>query len=82
MSDAVRSRDFYVDALGLAVIRDDSSTPGMHWVEVAPKGATTGGVVFEQEPETRPYGIEAVLRDPDGNRLVLLQRTGQPGPAA
>jgi len=31
------------------------------------------GAEFEQLPEERPYGLEAVLRDPDGNRLVLQQ---------
>lgn len=110
VTDPVRARHFYVEALGLDVIRDDSSVPGMHWIEVAPRGTDTAltlvtwfdtmppgslqglvlasddvtgdharlsalGVEFEQAPEVRPYGVEAVVRDPDGNRLVLLQRS-------
>jgi hypothetical protein len=39
------------------------------------------GVVFEQEPQTRPYCVEAVLRDPDDNQLVLLQRFGNEQPS-
>jgi catechol 2,3-dioxygenase-like lactoylglutathione lyase family enzyme len=31
------------------------------------------GVVFVQEPEERPYGIEAVMRDNSGNWLVLVE---------
>jgi len=32
------------------------------------------GVPFVQEPEDRPYGIEAIARDPSGNWLVLVER--------
>jgi catechol 2,3-dioxygenase-like lactoylglutathione lyase family enzyme len=31
------------------------------------------GVEFDGPPQQRPWGTEAVLRDPDGNRLVLQQ---------
>lgn len=31
------------------------------------------GVEFEGRPETRPWGTEAVFRDPDGNAFVLQQ---------
>lgn len=38
------------------------------------------GVEFTQPPETRPYGIEAVLRDDSGNWYSFTQRTWeQPG---
>ena len=33
------------------------------------------GVQFLQEPATRPYGIEAVLRDDSGNWYSFTQRT-------
>jgi catechol 2,3-dioxygenase-like lactoylglutathione lyase family enzyme len=29
-------------------------------------------VPFVQEPEDRPYGVEAIIRDPSGNWLVLV----------
>lgn len=32
------------------------------------------GVVFTQEPATRPYGVEAVFRDDSGNWFSLTQR--------
>jgi catechol 2,3-dioxygenase-like lactoylglutathione lyase family enzyme len=31
------------------------------------------GVTFLQEPAERPYGVEAVLRDSEGNWLVLIE---------
>jgi catechol 2,3-dioxygenase-like lactoylglutathione lyase family enzyme len=38
------------------------------------------GVVFIQEPDERPYGIEALFRDDSGNWFSLVQRH-QGGPA-
>ena len=38
------------------------------------------GVPFVQEPEDRPYGVEAIVRDPSGNWLVLVEpKDFQPG---
>jgi hypothetical protein len=34
---------------------------------------TAKGAAFDGPPVEQPYGLEAVLRDPDGNGLVLLQ---------
>jgi catechol 2,3-dioxygenase-like lactoylglutathione lyase family enzyme len=32
------------------------------------------GVVFLQEPQDRPYGVEALMRDNSGNWIVLVER--------
>ena len=32
------------------------------------------GVEFLQEPEERPYGVEALMRDNSGNWIVLVER--------
>jgi catechol 2,3-dioxygenase-like lactoylglutathione lyase family enzyme len=34
---------------------------------------TEQGVTFVQEPQERPYGVEAVMRDNSGNWLVLVE---------
>jgi catechol 2,3-dioxygenase-like lactoylglutathione lyase family enzyme len=108
VSDPQRALLFYTDTLGFELLRDDSSVPGMRWLQVAPAGGTTAltlvtwfdsmpagslqglvfasddvhgdhaklaarGARFDGPPERRPYGVEAVLRDPDGNALVLLE---------
>jgi catechol 2,3-dioxygenase-like lactoylglutathione lyase family enzyme len=107
-SDQERARQFYVDALGLELVRDDTSIPGMRWVQVRPPGGGTAltlvtwfesmpagslrglalgvtdlqahyetltarGVEFEGPPTRQPWGIEAVVHDPDGNGIVLQQ---------
>jgi len=39
------------------------------------RALSSAGVQFLQEPATRPYGIEAVLRDDSGNWYSFTQRT-------
>jgi catechol 2,3-dioxygenase-like lactoylglutathione lyase family enzyme len=108
ISDPERAKSFYVDQLGLRLEREDTSIPGIHWIQVQPEGSTTAltlvtwfdtmpagslqglvltcddlqadyeqllsrGVTFESPPQQNPWGAEAVLRDPDGNRIVLQQ---------
>jgi catechol 2,3-dioxygenase-like lactoylglutathione lyase family enzyme len=38
VSDQERAKAFYVDTLGLELVRDDDSMPGIRWIQVAPKG--------------------------------------------
>lgn len=108
VSDQDRAREFYVDHLGMTVIRDDTSIPGMRWLQVGPTDGScsltlvtwfesmppgslrglvltagdlqalyerlTGlGVEFESPPQQQPWATEAVVKDPDGNLLVLQQ---------
>lgn len=109
VADQERAKAFYTEQLGFELVRDDTSVPGMRWIQVAPKsggaaltlvtwfetmppGSVRGlvltsddldgdyrrlvatGVEFDGPPEHRGYATEAVLRDPDGNQLVLHQR--------
>jgi catechol 2,3-dioxygenase-like lactoylglutathione lyase family enzyme len=108
VSDQDRAKKFYAETLGFQLRRDDSSVPGIRWIQVAPPGGGTAltlvtwfetmpagslrglvlasndldgdyqrlcdlGVEFEQPPVQQPWAKEAVLRDPDGNQLVLQQ---------
>jgi catechol 2,3-dioxygenase-like lactoylglutathione lyase family enzyme len=41
VSDQDRARDFYVDVLGLELLRDAEMQPGLRWVQVAPRGGDT-----------------------------------------
>src|SRR6185312_4453784 len=38
VSDQDRAREFYVDVLGMDLLRDAEMGPGMRWVQVAPRG--------------------------------------------
>jgi catechol 2,3-dioxygenase-like lactoylglutathione lyase family enzyme len=40
------------------------------------RALAAAGVQFLQPPATRPYGIEAILRDDSGNWYSFTQRTG------
>ena len=109
VSDQETAKAFYVEDLGFELVRDDSSVPGLRWIEVRPAGGGTSltlvdwfrdtmpagslqglvlalddlrktcdelvakGVAFERPLEERPWGLEAVVCDPAGNRLVLQQ---------
>jgi catechol 2,3-dioxygenase-like lactoylglutathione lyase family enzyme len=109
VSDQERAKDFYVEKLGFELTREDDSVPGLRWVQVTPRGATTTsltlvtwfetmppgslqglvlssddleqdceqllarGVEFDRPLQQQPWGTEVVIRDPDGNRLVLQQ---------
>jgi catechol 2,3-dioxygenase-like lactoylglutathione lyase family enzyme len=37
---------------------------------------SASGVVFTQEPASRPYGVEAIFRDDSGNRFSLTRHAG------
>ena len=108
VSDQDRAKKFYTGTLGLRLVRDDDSVPGIRWIQVVPPGGGTAlslvtwfdtmpagsvrglvlatddldrdyqrllglGVGFDQPPAEQPWAREAVLRDPDGNQLVLQQ---------
>ena len=38
VSDQERAKSFYVDTLGLELVRDDSSVPRMRWVQIVQPG--------------------------------------------
>lgn len=42
VSDQQRALDFYTNVLGLELHLDATYSPGYRWIEVAPRGATTG----------------------------------------
>jgi predicted enzyme related to lactoylglutathione lyase len=66
VSDQERAKAFYVDTLGLELVRDDSSVPGMRWIHVRPnRGDTQFSLVnwFETMPAGSLQGL--VLRSDD-----------------
>lgn len=53
VSDQDRAKRFYIDQLGLRLVREDTSVPGMRWIQVAPHDGTTALTLvtwFEQMP--------------------------------
>ncbi len=110
VTDQDRARDFYVDVLGMELVREMAMGPGQRWVQVRPRGAETSitlvtwfesmpagtltGVVLETDDlegevarlqalgvdmeapvRNQAWGSSVVVRDPDGNRLVVQTTT-------
>jgi catechol 2,3-dioxygenase-like lactoylglutathione lyase family enzyme len=75
VSDQDRARDFYVDVLGLELLRDAQMQPGLRWVQVAPRGgATTITLVtwFDTMPAGSNRGLVLETDDLDGDVERLL----------
>lgn len=68
--------DYLIEAMKRA--QDEGGLPGIG-LNVDDCRATYGdlrakGVEFLQEPEERPYGVEALMRDNSGNWMVLVEK--------
>jgi catechol 2,3-dioxygenase-like lactoylglutathione lyase family enzyme len=77
VSDQDRARDFYVDVLGMDLLRDAQMGPGMRWVQVAPRGSgTTITLVtwFDTMPAGSYRGLVLETDDLDGDVERLRER--------
>ena len=66
VSDQDRAKAFYVDKLGLELVREDDSVPGLRWVQVAPKGGGTALTLvtwFESMPAGSLRGLVLTSND-------------------
>jgi catechol 2,3-dioxygenase-like lactoylglutathione lyase family enzyme len=68
VSDPSRAKEFYVDKVGLELVRDDEDVPmpGLRWIQVAPKAGTPSMVLatwFDSMPAGSLQGL--VLRTDD-----------------
>jgi catechol 2,3-dioxygenase-like lactoylglutathione lyase family enzyme len=69
---------FYTEKLGFEKRADQPMGENTRWLTIAPKEKTYDllrerGVKFEQSPQKRPYGLEALAKDLYGNTLDLLE---------
>jgi predicted enzyme related to lactoylglutathione lyase len=76
VTDQDRARDFYVDVLGLELVREEAMGPGMRWVQVAPPGAQTSLTLvtwFESMPAGSLTGLVIETDDLDGDAARLTE---------
>jgi catechol 2,3-dioxygenase-like lactoylglutathione lyase family enzyme len=76
VSDQDRARDFYVNTLGLELVRDNPMGEDTRWVEVAPKGAETSITLVTWIPAMPPgthQGLILQTTDIDGDCERLRQ---------
>lgn len=77
VSDQERAKSFYVDTLGLELVRDDSSVPGMRWIQVAPPGGDTQLTLvtwFESMPAGSLRGLVLRMSDLQGTYDALVKK--------
>ncbi len=75
VSDQERAKSFYVDRLGMELVRDDSSIPGMRWVQVAPPGGGTQLSLvtwFDSMPAGSLRGLVLRMADLQGTYDALI----------
>ena len=74
VTDVARARTFYVETLGLVVLRDDAMGPDMRWVQLQPKdgGATVALVTwFDAMPPGSVQGLMLAVDDIDAEHARL-----------
>ena len=65
VADQDRARDFYVDVLGFELIDDNTMSPTMRWVRVAPKGGATSITLVTWFPTMAPGSLKGLVLETD-----------------
>jgi catechol 2,3-dioxygenase-like lactoylglutathione lyase family enzyme len=66
VSDQDAAKSFYVDRLGFELVRDDSSIPGLRWIQVRPRGGSPSLTLvdwFESMPAGSLRGVVFAVPD-------------------
>jgi catechol 2,3-dioxygenase-like lactoylglutathione lyase family enzyme len=74
VADQDRARDFYVNTLGFDLVAENPMGPDQRWIQVAPKGATTGLTLvtwFDTMPPGSLKGLVLQTPDIDGEAARL-----------
>ncbi len=77
VADQDQAKAFYVDTLGLELVREDDSVPGIRWVQVAPKGGTTALTLvtwFESMPPGSLQGLVLKSSDLEADYEALMAK--------
>jgi catechol 2,3-dioxygenase-like lactoylglutathione lyase family enzyme len=76
VTDQDRARDFYVDVLGMTLVRDNPMGADQRWVEVAPKGADTSITLVTWFPTMPPGSLKGLVLETDDLDSDLARLTG------
>jgi catechol 2,3-dioxygenase-like lactoylglutathione lyase family enzyme len=76
VADQDRARDFYVDVLGMTLVRDNPMGPDQRWVQVAPKGADTSLTLVTWFPTMPPGSLKGLVLETDDLDRDLARLTG------
>jgi catechol 2,3-dioxygenase-like lactoylglutathione lyase family enzyme len=80
VTDQERARDFYVDTLGLTLVRDNHMGPAQRWIQVAPKGAETSITLVTWFPTMPPGSLKGLVLETDDldGEVARLTNLGVP----
>jgi catechol 2,3-dioxygenase-like lactoylglutathione lyase family enzyme len=81
VKDAERAKQFYVDVLGLDVLRDDPMGPKMRWIQLGPKGGQASLTLvtwFEKMPPGSMKGLVLETPNVEGAHRALSERGASP----
>jgi catechol 2,3-dioxygenase-like lactoylglutathione lyase family enzyme len=73
VSDQERAKAFYVDTLGLELVRDDDSVPELRWIQVAPKQGGTALVLVTWFDSMPPGCLRGLVLSSDDLRADYQQ---------
>ena len=65
VTDQDKSRDFYRDVIGFALIREMPMGPATKWIQLAPKGCATTIALVSWFDTMRPGGLQGVMLNVD-----------------
>jgi predicted enzyme related to lactoylglutathione lyase len=65
VADQQRAKAFYVDVLGLELVRENPMGPDQLWVEVAPVGARTSITLVTWFPSMPPGSVKGIVLQAD-----------------
>jgi predicted enzyme related to lactoylglutathione lyase len=77
VSDQERAKDFFVNKLGLELKRDDTSVPGMRWIQVGANGGQTTLTLvtwFDSMPAGSLRGLVLTSDDLAGDHARMAAR--------
>ncbi len=72
VSDPDRARAFYVEKLGFELQRDDTSIPGMHWIQLAPRGSTASLTLVTWFETMPPGSLRGLVLSSDSIQAGLV----------
>lgn len=77
VSDPQRSKRFYQEVLGFALIREEPMGPNMTWIQLAPQGQTVTIALVTWFEQMKPGGLQGVMvntGDIDAEHALLRSR--------
>ena len=77
VSDQEKSKAFYRDVLGFAVVRDEPMGPNANWIQLAPPGCATTIALVNWFDAMKPGGLQGVMlnsTDIDSDHQTLSAR--------